>query len=535
MIKKTLILAALTAPFMAISQYESMMQVGTQMGLPTLQGTARFVGSGGVISSVGGDLSNLSTNPAGLGMFSRTEISFTPVLGIHNVHNNYQFTENEKSQGTVWDNNRTKFFLNSVGVVIANRKSDKATLRASNVIIGVNRTADFNRTIDFGVSQNNVYSYSNYLSDIATYFNNNISSYPRNGFPVPNDYYNFDNLWNQTLIARNAELISYSNADTAYIDPTPYFSNLLNVNQFGQHKISGGITELSFAWAGNFKDKFYIGASMGIPFISYKSELVVSEDNNGAGLTHNVYGKYNYMELLQTDQYSGVGVNLKLGGLVKLSDKLKISAYMHTPTYYEITNDYIVGLKASYEQRSDYTATQDVPQTKYNMITPFKFGGGLSYMLGRMGFIGAEYEFNNLTNTNVSMEANPNGNSYVNATLNNNNRDFHIFRLGTEIVVPNFETGGQSPMRVRLGYNYRTSPKASAAVYHKGDQEAQTFTAGLGFRGETFSVDLAYMKSQYRHYEYLYGYDGQYGQFEFGSANWTSLNQFMATLNFRFK
>lgn len=523
-------------PIIANAQYESTMQSATNIGLSTLQGTARYVGSGGVISTVGGDLSNLSSNPAGLGMFSKTEISFTPVIGVHNTHSNYQFIEGNSTQGTIMNNNQIKFLFNSLGVVIANRKSEENDLRASNIVIGLNRTADFNRTTNFGVENNTVYSYSNYLSDVATYFQNNLGDYPSSSYlPIPRDYKYFDNLRNQTLIARNAELIAYDPSSAAYIDPTPYFDPALNVRQSGQRKTSGGINELSVAWAGNIKDKYYLGVSLGIPIVSYKSELIFSEDNNGAGLSHNVYGKYKYMDLTQTDEYAGVGVNLKLGGLFKLTNQLKASAYIHTPTYYQMTNDYIVGMNASYENRSDYTAKQAIEQIDFAVFTPFKAGLGLSYMFGKFGFLGVEYEYNNLTNLTVDIKDIPDANSYVNATLGNNNQNYHIFKLGSEIVIPDFSTGKQSPFRLRLGYNYRTSPKQKSAIYQLGDLAASTYTAGIGIRGKSVSFDLAYMLMQYRDYDYIYGYDGSQGKFEFGSANWNSLNQFMATINFRLK
>ena len=534
--KLGLFLLSFLAYYHSNGQFESIMKSGTSMSLGALQGTARYVGTGGVISSVGGDITNLSTNPSGLGMFSRTELSFTPALAVHNVHNNFQYINGNSKQGTTWDNNRTKLLFNSIGIIIANRRSDKDKLRASNVGIGLNRIADFNRTIEFGVDRNTVYSYSNYLSDIATYFNDNVGGYPGSNVAlIPEDFARFDNIWNQTLIARSAELIAYSPSDTAYIDPTPYFNSGLNVRQFGQNKITGGINELSFAWAGNYSDKYYLGVSLGIPCMNYKSEFTLSEDNNGGSLTHNLYGKLNYMDISQTDQFSGVGINLKLGGLVKVTKDMKVSAYIHSPTYYEITNDYIVGITAGY-QNSTNTRTQAVNESVYNLITPFKVGGGISHMLGKFGFIGAEYEFNNLSNLTVNIEDNPQGNSDMNATLKKNNQNFHIFRLGTELVIPEFGTDKQSPFRLRFGYNYRTAPKNPNLVSQKGDQAAHTYTAGLGIRGKSVSLDLAYMKMQYRDYEYLYDHNSkQNGVFEFSSANWTSLNQFMATLNFRFK
>ena len=43
-------------------------------------GTARFMGMGGAFTALGGDLSSLSQNPAGLGVFRSSEVSITPQL-----------------------------------------------------------------------------------------------------------------------------------------------------------------------------------------------------------------------------------------------------------------------------------------------------------------------------------------------------------------------------------------------------------------------------------------------------------------------
>src|SRR5512137_1600713 len=43
-------------------------------------GTARFMSMGGAFTALGGDMSTLSQNPAGIGVFRSSEISITPQL-----------------------------------------------------------------------------------------------------------------------------------------------------------------------------------------------------------------------------------------------------------------------------------------------------------------------------------------------------------------------------------------------------------------------------------------------------------------------
>ena len=45
-------------------------------------GTARFMSMGGAFTALGGDISSLSQNPAGLGVFRSSEMTITPQLVI---------------------------------------------------------------------------------------------------------------------------------------------------------------------------------------------------------------------------------------------------------------------------------------------------------------------------------------------------------------------------------------------------------------------------------------------------------------------
>ena len=42
-----------------------------------LNGTARYVGMGGAMEALGADISTMTSNPAGTGFFSRTQVSVT--------------------------------------------------------------------------------------------------------------------------------------------------------------------------------------------------------------------------------------------------------------------------------------------------------------------------------------------------------------------------------------------------------------------------------------------------------------------------
>lgn len=511
----------------------AVLRMGTDISQTTLQGTARFVGTGGVMGSVGGDVSNLSTNPAGLGMFSRTEFEITPTFSLNHVGSTYIANDGKGQFETNFDQNRYKFTFNSLGVVIANRKSDRGVMRSSNVTIGFNRTADFNRSVNFGMGRNSLYSYSSYLALLATGAENDRKNFstdfpPPGTFPISQDYSTIANLYNRVLSARNAEAIYSFSPYDFYEDPLKLDS--VNVSQYGQVKTTGGITELSFAWSTSLNDKYYIGVALGIPLINYQTEFVFEEVNRGpvGSSPNSIYGKYGGFEISEIDKYTGAGINLKLGGLVKLTRDLKASAYIHTPTFTQLTQEYAITTRSYYANTTGGSSNPIRPREfEFNYILPFKFGTGLSYMLGKRGFIAAEYEFNNLKSLMIELENEAQFSSRLNDILWRQNNNTHTFKIGSEFVLES--------VRLRAGLNYRTTPYSKDFTFNNFNASTLTYTFGLGYRGKQISIDLAYMNTSFNDYRPFYDYSDNNINYEMGYSMNNSINQFMATFNFRFQ
>jgi hypothetical protein len=114
--------------------------------------TARAVGSGSALGALGADFSVLSTNPAGLGWYRRSEFIFTPAI---NASTTQSLLANDKSSGFSEDS-RGVFNLSSFGVIIAGtpRGGDWSGV---NFGIGINRLADLNQTFYFrGASRGSI-------------------------------------------------------------------------------------------------------------------------------------------------------------------------------------------------------------------------------------------------------------------------------------------------------------------------------------------------------------------------------------------
>ena len=59
-----------------------------QLSQTDLKGTARFVSMGGAFGALGGDLSTLNQNPAGIGVYRSSEIGVTMDINIQGTKSN---------------------------------------------------------------------------------------------------------------------------------------------------------------------------------------------------------------------------------------------------------------------------------------------------------------------------------------------------------------------------------------------------------------------------------------------------------------
>ena len=86
MIKRFLGIAIAISTITANAQNEvDALRYSTQ----NLSGTARYSAMGGAFGSLGGEFSTLSSNPAGIGMYQFSELTFTPSLNLNATKSYY--------------------------------------------------------------------------------------------------------------------------------------------------------------------------------------------------------------------------------------------------------------------------------------------------------------------------------------------------------------------------------------------------------------------------------------------------------------
>ncbi|MBK6783915.1 MAG: hypothetical protein IPG79_09175 [Saprospiraceae bacterium] len=89
----------------------------------------------------------------------------------------------------------------------------------------------------------------------------------------------------------------------------------------------GSVNELSFTWAGDYKNKFNIGIGVGIPFVNFSEEKVYIESDPDDEIA-----TFNRLKYIEDLSITGAGFNAKIGIQAKPFSWFRIGGAFHTPT-----------------------------------------------------------------------------------------------------------------------------------------------------------------------------------------------------------
>ena len=100
------------------------------------QGTAKAMGMGNAMGAVGGDMTAICINPAGMGLYRSSELAASI-----NFSDNYNMST---YYGTEANGNKISVSLPNIGYVYSREKSNYKPLRYSQFCISLVRTNDYN-------------------------------------------------------------------------------------------------------------------------------------------------------------------------------------------------------------------------------------------------------------------------------------------------------------------------------------------------------------------------------------------------------
>ena len=430
-------------------------------------GTARAVSMGGAFGALGGDLSVLSYNPAGIAMFRQNEIAITPTIFYNNTESSYLAT------GATDSDNKYNFNVNNVGIVGT---------------FGVDESKNGWANVNFGFSYNKMNN-----------FHRNIAIQGRNYSNSLMDYWvddaNADN-WNEFYndLAWETFLINYDSIDNVYwsdITDDPIFDDV-NYGQVQKEsdEISGSLGESVFSFGANYQHKLYIGVSLGIRSFTYNRNATYSEID----VDDRIY-YWNSFTLNENLDASGTGYNFKIGMIYKPLDWLRIGGAIHTPTFWDVDETFSTSLDREFDvadEDANY-AESPVSDFTYSLTTPFKAMGSLGLVIKKNAILSVDYEFVDYSQMRLRSEKAGEFDD-ANDVIDNDFTSTYNLRAGAE-----YRLGMLS---LRAGYGLYGSPYANDN-YGK-DASISVISGGVGINSGNFFVDFAYSRSMKEYTKYLY-------------------------------
>ena len=433
----------------------------TQLG-----GSARIQGMGGAQVALGGDYSSGYSNPAGLGMYNRSEFAFTPALNFSNVSADYLGQNTTASKSTL--------NIPGFGLSFHNDDLKLKAIQSGTFSISYTRINDFNRNL--------YYNGTNKDNSIIDYFIEDATGGTPQQFKSGGDLFN-----TPTELAYNNYLIG----ESTILDPansnTEYFTDVAGIPaQEERIETRGAQNQWSFSYGANFNDKIFVGAGVGLASIRYTSKKFYTEDFVGEPLSD--------LLLKETLEIRGSGINATLGIIVRPVDFIQFGASATTPTAYQLTDSYSASMNTSWKKFeylpgefiNNESAKTDVINSDYKLTTPWKLSAGVAFFIQKHGFITADIESLNYTSTKYG--AGTDGISY---DSDNDN----IKSLYQSVI--NLRLGGEfryNQLRFRGGFSYMPEPFKSEQ--NNVSRVVKSISGGAGYRAEKFYVDLAVIYSQ---------------------------------------
>lgn len=466
----------------------------TAIAQKELNGTARFVGMGGAMGALGGDISTIDTNPAGIGIYRSNDAMLTLGYSVIGTESNYL--------GRTAEQNKYRWGLDNAGVVISNKIGNHTALRYLNFGFNYHKTKSLYKNMTMqgmmGTFDNEFLSQTHSMAQQGT----------ASAFDYGRDdlFYNNNAGWLSGLGYQG--WLTGKDEETA----NSYFSYIPD-EAFGYYgaRERGGIDQYDFNISFNVNDRFYFGFTVGAYDVDYYKNSLWSES----------YGTDEGYDLNSYNRIHGTGIDAKFGVIFRPieTSPLRIGLSVHTPTFYQLTyttgarlisdvlmereeNEQVTTVMERYDVNTlDYLDGRDMDRD-FELRTPWVFNASLGYTVGNYLALGAEYEYEDYS----SMKFNyPDGGEMMWETGEADlcMKGVSTLRLGAEYKpIPAFS--------MRLGYNYSSSAFKEDAIKalpsnsintdtdFANTNSMNTFTLGIGYRGSLLYADLAYKYDMYK-------------------------------------
>lgn len=476
---------ALSLPVMAQETYEN-----ANIATKDLNGTARYVGMGGAMDALGADLSTMSSNPAGIGLFRRTSVAAT--AGFMSQQDAEKFDFGNTSHVT----------FDQIGFVYSSPSG-----KSSYINIGFNyhKSRDFNYILKAsnglnGASQNKL-SYLKQADELfypeGTLDDANVNGYDSHG----NDASTFsqvDYLYYNGLLTREIE-----EGGKTVLDFNPYDATAFNMDRASK----GYIGQYDFNFSGNINDRVYLGVTFGVYDVHYKGYSEYTESLSGGNVT-----------LADERTITGSGFDVKAGIIVRPIENspFRIGLSVSSPTFYDLTTENRSRLDNG-SPYGEYDGVHSSEAYDFKFNTPWKFGLSLGHTVGNYLALGASYEYADYSSIDSRIIDGEGydwwyDTYYESSSSDKEMNDATSYSLkGVSTIKLGAEYKPTPELAIRLGYNY-VSPMYNENGYKDGSvwspgtwyssttdytnwKSTNRITCGVGYQIDKFNIDLAYQYS----------------------------------------
>jgi hypothetical protein len=422
------------------------------------EGTARFASMGGAFGALGGDISSISINPAGLAVFRKPYVSLT--TSLNHIYNNADVA------GIRTGDSRVRPGISSFGIALV--LEDQTPLKW-NVGIAYMKKTNFNRR----TSVKNVLNANSIIDCFTDKANGDMDFFSPDGLLSPDAFYDYNPLNWDVVMAYGTHLFD--------LDENGYYSSVLHPDDHVYQEINslskGSSGELVFDLGMSFNDKIYAGLLLGMTTLNYRREMIYSEyayENNTSDFDRLRYNT--------NMKFSGFGLNCKLGIIYKPVHALRFGLAFHSPDYlrypyrsvedddYPVVMDNLYSASLETNYKDDETTYRDGPGEEYYLFierikTPYKAVGSFAFVIGKLGLVSVDCEYADYSHIKLKGTA---PTDYFNSDIKQYFKNTVNWRFGTEVWIKN--------IALRAGYMQNQSPDKNY------DLSRKTYSVGLGYK-----------------------------------------------------
>lgn len=470
------ICASLCIGLAAQGQILSYPFIGKTFGTSYANGTARMRGLGGHFNSIGADISSISGNPAGLGMYNRSEINLTGSFASQSIQSNYI--------GNQTSSNDYQASLTGFGVVLEGEATNNWK---GNFGFAHSKQVLFNQSLNlFGIN------------NVSSLLDNYIETANKNGETGASLDDQYDSRSNTALSPEAVAYQSYLiNPDPA-TGAAPFYrlSPSLPTQQSGVATMDGYQSQWDLSYGLNYLQKLYLG--IGVHLTKVQATFTNNWDETFVGSPY-VNG-FSYNERLLSN---GNGYSLSLGMMYKLNTNVRLGLSFQSPTYFTQINEQLNGTMQTraiaipaFDSNGNpieitridpvYLATNEF---SYQLTTPMRIGGGLSYFFGKKGFLSFDLEMVDYSQIKISsLELTPSANANFKSKYNG---------LVSRYFQPDVNIKIGAEFRVSSNISVRGGVAQFGSGYQKTfdpiDRTALQFSTGVGYKSNDFYIDLSFV------------------------------------------